>query len=74
MRIGELVKFWRSAKGLSLRKFSEQLGISPQTLMRLEGGEDVDGLTLAKIIVWQLEPSDKKNGHGEGKETALNGK
>ena len=54
MRICEILRLWRKMADLGIREAAQEMGISPATLSRVERGGDVDGKTLAKIIMWQL--------------------
>lgn len=39
---------------LTIRDVAGEMGVSPATLSRVERGEECDGATLAKILMWQL--------------------
>lgn len=54
MRICEILRLWRKMADLGIREAAQEMGISPATLSRVERGGDVDGKTLAKILMWQL--------------------
>lgn len=52
MKIGQILRVWREAQGLGLRAVANQIGINHGTLGRIERGEEVDGRTLIKLIIW----------------------
>jgi transcriptional regulator with XRE-family HTH domain len=52
MKIGELIKHWRTVEHKSLRDLAPEIGTSVATLSRVERGELMDGHTLAKIFLW----------------------
>jgi transcriptional regulator with XRE-family HTH domain len=41
---------------LTEREAAKELGVSLSTLSRIERGEAMDGVTLAKILAWLLGP------------------
>ena len=55
MRLGELLKNWRTMERLTLKEVSKDIGIPLPTLSRVEHGEAMDGKTLAKILAWATE-------------------
>jgi transcriptional regulator with XRE-family HTH domain len=55
MKIGELIKEWRTAKGLNVRAAAKLIGVSHGTLSRIERGEKVDGVTMIKLIIWAFK-------------------
>lgn len=52
MKIGNLIKSWRTIEQISLRDLAPEIGTSVATLSRVERGELMDGATLAKILIW----------------------
>jgi transcriptional regulator with XRE-family HTH domain len=52
MRIGQIVKAYRTHKERTLREVADEIDISHGTLARIENGENVDGATLWKLMVW----------------------
>jgi transcriptional regulator with XRE-family HTH domain len=42
-------------KDLSIRDVAHSVGVSAATLSRIERGENMDGVTLAKIFKWLTE-------------------
>lgn len=54
MRIGEVLRKWRRASDMGVREAAAEIGISHGTLSRIERGEDVDGRTMLKLIVWLM--------------------
>lgn len=43
---------WRWAKKMGVREAARSIGVSAATLSRMEGGNNVDGKTLAKVLLW----------------------
>jgi transcriptional regulator with XRE-family HTH domain len=58
MRIGTLIRRWRSFEELTICDVAKELGISAPTLSRIENGEERSGETLAAILRWML-PRDE---------------
>ena len=54
MRLGLLLKRHRTIGEINIRALARDIGILPSTLSRLENGKLVDGVTLAKVLVWVL--------------------
>ena len=52
MRIGDLIKNWRTMEKKGQREVAAEIGIGVSTLCRIENGEMMDGAALAKIIAW----------------------
>lgn len=52
MRLGIVIKKYRTMTELDLRKLSKEIGIGASTLMRLEMGHDPDFRTFKKILDW----------------------
>ena len=52
MRIGPVLRRWRIVEEVTLRKMAAEIGTSAATLCRLEKGENVDGLTLVRVLAW----------------------
>jgi transcriptional regulator with XRE-family HTH domain len=55
MRLAEVLRSWRKMKDLSIRDVAHSVGVSAATLSRIERGENMDGVTLAKIFKWLTE-------------------
>lgn len=54
MQLGKVIKEWRYAVRIGVRRAAKAIGISAATLSRVERGENPDGATLAKILIWLL--------------------
>ena len=50
--LGEVLKSWRLFKEHSIRAAAKITGVHYATLSRLERGENVDGETLVRVLVW----------------------
>ena len=46
--MGEKIKLWREARGLSQRQFAEMAGVSRQWVSNVESGESVN-VTVGKL-------------------------
>lgn len=55
MRLGKVLRNYRRMRDMGLREMAKEFGIGAATLMRIEQGYVMDGLTLAKILKWLLE-------------------
>jgi transcriptional regulator with XRE-family HTH domain len=53
-RLGEMLRWYRIARRLSLRDVAPQIGIGHATLMRIETGQAFDVDTLLKLWTWLL--------------------
>ena len=58
MRLGALIRKWRTMSELTVRVAAPMIGISAATLSRIERGEPMDGATLAKVLRWMLEEEE----------------
>ena len=54
MKLGQVLKEYRWALRKNVRDMAKELGISHATLSRIERGENMDGVTLARIISWLI--------------------
>ncbi len=54
MRLGEMLRLYRTVRGQSLREIAPQIGIGHATLMRIETGQAFDADTLLKLWTWML--------------------
>jgi transcriptional regulator with XRE-family HTH domain len=52
MRLGMVLRQWRKMTDRGVREVAAEIGISHGTLSRIERGEPMDGVTLAKILQW----------------------
>jgi predicted transcriptional regulator len=53
-RFGEMLRLYRTVRGLSLRDVAKSSGISSATLMRIEHGETFDVATAFRLWTWML--------------------
>lgn len=56
MRLGIILRKWRLMFDLEIKDVAREIGISPSTLTRLEGGGMPDGETLAKVLCFMMAP------------------
>jgi transcriptional regulator with XRE-family HTH domain len=59
VKLGRVIRKYRVTSELTLREVGKEIGISAATLMRIEGGRDPDGSTLAKILAWLFKVEKK---------------
>ena len=59
MRLGNVLKKWRTMEDRTLREVSAEMRIPLPTLHRAESGKPLDGITLAAIMVWLLGKESK---------------
>jgi transcriptional regulator with XRE-family HTH domain len=52
MRVGEVIRKWRTMSEKGVREIAKEIGVSHGTLARIERGEPCDGVTLVKIMAW----------------------
>lgn len=52
MRIGEIIRGWRSSSKIGLREASAQIGISHATLSRIERGGEPSARAILAIFDW----------------------
>lgn len=55
MRLGEVMRAWREAKGLGMREASKLIGVPLATLGRLERGKPTESGTLARVLTFLME-------------------
>ena len=60
MKLGYLLKCWRTMNMITSREAARQIGIGLSTYSRIENGETMDGVTLAKIINWTTSPPEEE--------------
>lgn len=53
---GEMLRLYRSVRGVTLRELAPDIGISHATLLRIECGLAMDAATLLKLWTWMLKP------------------
>lgn len=55
--LGEMLRLYRTVRGLSLRDIAPAIGIGHATLMRIEAGQAFDADTLLKLWAWMIAES-----------------
>lgn len=62
MKLGLLIKKYRTMMDIDLRTLAKEIGVSAATLMRLEHGYIPDGTTIKKTLAWMFSemPEDQK--------------
>jgi transcriptional regulator with XRE-family HTH domain len=64
MRIGEVIRSWRQKRDIGVREMGQELGVSHGTVSRIERGEQINAVTLVKLINWLFSAN---NGSGKGR-------
>lgn len=62
MKIGEVINNWRRIQGIGVREAGVEIGISHGTVSRIERGEQIDAVTMMKLLRWLFE---ERNGRKE---------
>ncbi|MDD5762097.1 MAG: helix-turn-helix domain-containing protein [bacterium] len=71
LRLGALLRERRGGKGI--RQVADEIGISPATLTRIEGGRVPDLATFSKICTWlNVNPADILDVTFDAKESVNN--
>jgi transcriptional regulator with XRE-family HTH domain len=59
MRLGEMLRLWRTVRNLDQRTVAKEIGISAATLCRAEQGKAFDARSMARVIAWMIEPEEE---------------
>jgi transcriptional regulator with XRE-family HTH domain len=59
MRLGTVLRKWRTMEELSVREVAKQIGTSSATLYRVETGQPCDSGTMAAILLWLIGKEGK---------------
>lgn len=62
MRIGNVIRKWRTMSEMSQREACKAIGVSLPTLSRIERGNPPDGETLRRLLLW-LMSKENENGN-----------
>jgi DNA-binding XRE family transcriptional regulator len=52
MRLGTVLRRYRSMREITVRDLAKEIGIAFATLSRIENGLDCDSKTLMTVLVW----------------------
>lgn len=52
--LGEVIRKWRLMSEITVRDAAKMIGINASVLCRLEAGDNVDGITLRRVLQWLL--------------------
>ena len=58
MRLGIVLRKYRTVSELTLRELAPEIGLSLATLQRVESGKPCDAEALMKIFVWLTGKAD----------------
>lgn len=59
MRLGGVLREWRTTRGATLKALAAEIGIPLAVLAKLERGGAVSGRTLGRLLVWLLAEGEK---------------
>ena len=62
MRVGKLIRLYRSVQEIGVREMAKEIGISSATLSRLENGKSLDQSNMLKVINWFFVNPNKARG------------
>jgi transcriptional regulator with XRE-family HTH domain len=65
MRLGEMLRLWRTVRNLDQRTVAKEIGISAATLCRAEQGRSFDATSMAKVIAWLISDDKLTGGANE---------
>jgi transcriptional regulator with XRE-family HTH domain len=54
MRLGNVIRRWRTMEEKGIREVAKEIGTSHATLSRIERGEQCDSDTLALVLLWLI--------------------
>lgn len=53
--LSRVLREYRWASKMSVRELAKRIGFSAATLCRIENGEEMDGQSLRKILLWLMK-------------------
>ena len=59
-RLGEMIRLYRTVRGVTLRALARDIGIGHATLARIEHGYPFDADTLLKLLHWMRAKHEVK--------------
>jgi transcriptional regulator with XRE-family HTH domain len=54
MRLGPVLRKWRTMEERTLRDVAKEVGTSAATLLRIEQGKPCDSGTMATVLLWLI--------------------
>ena len=60
MRVGTMLRRWRTIEEVGVRETAKQIGVSHGTLSRNERGEQMDAKTLIKLMAWMFSETNSE--------------
>jgi transcriptional regulator with XRE-family HTH domain len=54
MRLGNVLRKWRTMEEKSVREVAKEIGTSSATYQRIESGKPCDSGTMASILLWLI--------------------
>jgi cytoskeletal protein RodZ len=60
MRLGTVLRKWRTMEEKSIRVASKEIGIGPSALTRIEQGKQCGAEILANVLYWLIRDGGKK--------------
>lgn len=55
MRLGSVLRKYRTMREITVRDLAKEMGISFPTLSRIEHGQPMDAKTFMKVLNWLME-------------------
>jgi|GEM_PF-4124081 predicted transcriptional regulator len=59
MRLGAVLRKWRTMEERTIREVANEIGTSSATLLRIEQGKPCDSGTMATILLWLIGKEKK---------------
>jgi transcriptional regulator with XRE-family HTH domain len=59
MRLGKVLRQWRTSEARTIRETAKEIGINKTTLSHIEHGNECGAETLATILVWLIREGKK---------------
>lgn len=72
VKLADLIRMWRASRNITSRELAAEIGVSHSTVLRIEQNKQVDGDSLAKLLIWLITPEARNvssNGTEPGDET-----
>jgi len=65
MRLGKVLRQWRTMEEKSIRVAAKEIGIGTASLVRIEHGKACGADTLANVLYWLIRDEVKKGGNAK---------
>jgi len=64
MQIGKVLRSWRRIEDIGVREAAQVIGVSHGTVSRIERGEQIDAVTMMKLLNWLFGSSNEHKPKG----------